>query len=203
MQQIIEIVPNYSEGKNADIMQKIIAPFQNNPLISLVDLEMDASYHRSVVTIIGEAQTVLRQMVESAKIAASLIDMRRHSGEHPRMGAIDVCPLIPIQNITEQECIDLSRKLAQNINEASQIPIYLYAKSASNEQRSLLPNIRQGEFEGLATKMTNPEWAPDFGEAKPHPSAGALAIGCRKPLVAFNIDMNSNDKGKVLKIKSH
>ena len=200
MSQIIEIVPNYSEGKDSQIMQQIIAPFQNNPLISLVDLEMDASYHRSVVTVIGEVQTVLTKMVESAKIAVKLIDMRHHVGEHPRMGAIDVCPLIPIQNITEQECIDLSRDLAKKINEATNIPIYLYAKSATSEQRLLLPDIRQGEFEGLAKKMTDPNWAPDFGSPVPHVSAGALAVGCRKPLVAFNIDMNSNDKGKILKI---
>ncbi|MGD9604706.1 MAG: glutamate formimidoyltransferase [Bacilli bacterium] len=200
MQQIIEIVPNYSEGKDATIMHQIIAPFQNNPLIFLVNLEMDDSYNRSVVTVIGEAQAVLTQMVKSAIIAMKLIDLGKHVGEHPRMGAIDVCPIIPIQNVTEQECIDLSKKLAKDIFDATQIPIYLYAKSAVTEQRLLLPDIRQGEFEGLSKKMQDPKWIPDFGEAKPHPSAGALAVGCRKPLVAFNIDMMSNDKTKVLKI---
>ncbi|MDD3106553.1 MAG: glutamate formimidoyltransferase [Bacilli bacterium] len=200
MQQIIEIVPNYSEGIDANIMQKIIAPFQNSPLITLVDLEMDASYHRSVVTIIGEAKTVLTQMVLSAQIALELIDLRKHKGEHPRMGAIDVCPIIPIANISEQECITLSKELAKEINEKTNIPVYLYSKSASREQCVLLPDIRQGEFEGLRQKMLDPKWAPDFGDSKPHESAGALAVGCRKPLVAFNIDMNSNDKAKVLKI---
>jgi len=200
MRQIIEIVPNYSEGKNPEIMKQIIAPFTDNPDISLVTMEMDPSYNRTVVTVIGEASEVLKRMEESSVIAVSLIDLRIHIGEHPRMGAVDVVPIIPIANITEDECVRLSKILANDIFEATQVPIYLYSKSATREQCANLPDIRQGEFEGLGEKMKDPKWAPDFGKPIPHPTAGAMAVGCRKPLVAFNIDLNSNEKNKVLKI---
>lgn len=200
MKKIIEIVPNYSEGLNRDIMDQIISPFVNHPEINLVRLEMEASYNRSVVTIIGEANTVIEKMVESAVIASKLIDLRHHKGEHPRMGAVDVIPLIPIENINEEECIELSKVLAKKINQETDVPIYLYAKSAVQDNRVNLPDIREGEFEGLAKKMENPVWFPDFGKPQPHPSAGAFAIGCRKPLVAFNIDVDSNNKKKVQSI---
>lgn len=200
MKKIIEIVPNYSEGKNKEIMMQIIAPFENNPQINLVRLEMDSSYNRSVVTVIGEVEAVLPQMVKSAEIAAQLIDLRKHSGEHPRMGALDVCPIIPIQNITEEECVALSKDLGKEINVKTNIPVFLYSLAATKENCVNLPDIREGEFEGLFEKMKNPLWFPDYGTNVPHESAGACAVGCRKPLIAFNIDTNSNDKKAVQKI---
>lgn len=200
MKKIIEIVPNYSEGLNRNIMNQIISPFENNPGINLVRLEMEGSYNRSVVTIIGEANTVIEKMVESAVIASELIDLRHHKGEHPRMGAVDVIPLIPIKNINEEECIELSKVLAKKINQETGVPIFLYAKSATQDNRVNLPDIREGEFEGLTKKMINPLWHPDFGKPQPHPSAGATAVGCRKPLVAFNIDVDCNEKKKVQQI---
>lgn len=197
MKKIIEIVPNYSEGTNKEVMAKIIEPFNNDKEIFLVRLEMDSSYNRSVLTVIGEASAVIAKMVESAKIAVELIDLRKHSGEHPRMGAVDVIPVLPIKNITEEECIELSVELGTKINEETNVPIYLYAKSARRSQMENLPSIREGEFEGLEDKMKNEKWYPDFGENKPHISAGAFAVGSRKPLVAFNIDINSNNKNQV------
>jgi glutamate formiminotransferase len=199
MKQIIEIVPNFSEGKDLSIMERIIAPFKNLEGIKLLNLEMDASYNRSVVTVIGEKDLVFARILESAEIARDLIDLRRHKGEHPRMGALDVLPLIPIFGISEEECIALSKDLARALYARTGIPVYLYALSAERPQCANLPDIRKGEFEGLAEKMRDPFWNPDFGTA-PHPSAGAVAVGCRKPLIAFNIDTDSNDKKKVLNI---
>lgn len=200
MKQIIEIVPNYSEGKNEEIMNAIIKPFVDDPNINLVHMEMDPSYNRSVVTVIGEAATVIKQMVESAVIATQLIDLRIHKGEHPRLGAVDVCPIIPIRDITEEECISLSKRLAEEINLKTNVPIYLYSKAATKDHCVNLPDIRDGEFEGLFEKMKNPKWFPDYGKNIPHPSAGAYVVGVRNPLIAFNIDLNSNDRNKALKI---
>lgn len=197
MKKIIEIVPNYSEGKNEKIMEAVISPFKNVEEIFLCRLEMDPSYNRSVLTVIGEASIVLEKMVESAVIATNLINLNKHQGEHPRMGAVDVIPILPIQNITEEECIDLSKELGRKINEATNVPIFLYSKSATRPNTVNLPDIREGEFEGLKEKMQNPIWHSDFGGNAPHPTAGAFAVGCRKPLVAFNIDVNSNNKNQV------
>lgn len=197
MKKIIEIVPNYSEGINKEVMDKIVGPFKNIEDIFLVRLEMDASYNRSVLTVIGEASIVLDKMVESAIIATKLIDLNKHIGEHPRMGAVDVIPVLPIQNITEEECIKLSKDLAKRINDATNVPIFLYSKSATRPHTENLPDIREGEYEGLKEKMKDPKWHSDFGANQPHPTAGVFAVGCRKPLVAFNIDVNSNNKNQV------
>jgi glutamate formiminotransferase len=199
MKQIIEIVPNFSEGKDLNIMEQIIAPFKNQEGIKLLNLEMDASYNRSVATVIGEKDVVIAKILESATIAMNLIDLRQHQGEHPRMGALDVLPLIPISGIDESECIVLSKELAKALYEKTGIPVYLYALSAERPQCVNLPDIRKGEFEGLTEKMLDPFWKTDFGTT-PHPSAGAIAVGCRKPLIAFNIDTDSNDKKKILNI---
>jgi glutamate formiminotransferase len=200
MMKIIEIVPNYSEGRNPLIMDQIVAPFLNQVGIHLTRLEMDANYNRSVLTVIGEAETVMTQMVASAVIASQLIDLRIHTGEHPRMGAVDVCPLIPIANVTEEECIAYSKRLAEAMHKATGVPIYLYSKSSTRENCVNLPDIRRGEFEGMSAKMKDPKWYPDFGPNSPHPSAGVTAVGVRPPLVAFNIDVNTKNKKAVLEI---
>ena len=197
MKKIIEIVPNYSEGIRKEVMDEIISPFMNVENIFLVRLEMDASYNRSVLTVIGEASIVLDKMVESAKLATKLIDLTKHKGEHFRMGAVDVTPILPIQNITEDECIDLSRDLGRRMNEATNVPVFLYSKSATRPHTENLPDIREGEFEGMRDKLKDPKWYPDFGNNAPHPTAGVYAVGCRNPLVAFNIDVDSNNKNQV------
>lgn len=191
--QIIEIVPNYSEGRDREKMERIIFPFKNKGF-DLFRLEMDPSYNRSVLTVIGEKSIVLDSMLESIKIAKEEIDMNIQSGEHLRIGAVDVCPIVPIRNITEAECIELSERFAKKVNEETNIPVYLYNLSAKFEERKLLPNIRKGEFEGLTEKMKDPKWTPDFGKNKPHSTFGVITIGVRKPLVAYNIDLNTNNR---------
>ncbi len=199
MMQIIEIVPNYSEGKDKVVMEEIIAPFKKYNGIKLLRLEMDASYNRSVVTVIGEVDSVIKGVIESAEIASKMIDLKLHKGEHPRMGALDVLPIIPIRGISEAECVELSYKIGAAIYEKTGIPVYFYAKSARRSQCENLPDIRKGEFEGLKEKMNDPFWKPDLGKI-PHENAGAIAVGCRKPLIAFNIDTDSSSKKKVLRI---
>jgi len=199
MKQIVEIVPNYSEGKNRVIMEEIISPFQREG-IYLCLLEMDSDYNRSVVTIVGEIDIVIEGMIASAIIASRLIDLNHQRGEHPRMGAVDVIPLLPIKNISEVDCQKAVIKLAQSISDEAKIPVYLYNKSATKEERKLLPNIRRGEFEGLKEKMKNSNWFPDFGNHEPHPQAGVVAIGVRDPLIAYNIDLNTDNKDRVDRI---
>lgn len=194
MKKIIEIVPNYSEGKNKEVMEQIIAPFKDKDDIMLITLEMDASYNRSVVTVIGEVDTVLEAMIESGKIATKLIDLRVHKGEHRRMGAVDVCPIIPIKNISVEECITKTYEFAKKYNEATNVPIYLYNKSALKENRVTLPSIRKGEFEGMKDKIKLEEWYPDFGKNEIHETAGVSAIGVREFLIAYNIDLDTDDK---------
>lgn len=193
MKQIIEIIPNYSEGKNRAVMEEIISPFQREG-IYVCFLEMDSDYNRSVVTIIGEVETVIKSMVDSAIIASKRIDLNTQRGEHPRMGAVDVIPLLPIKNISEMDCQKAVIRLAQSISDLAKIPVYLYNKSATREERKLLPNIRRGEFEGLKEKMKSYHWIPDFGNQEPHPQAGVVAIGVRNPLIAYNIDLNTENK---------
>lgn len=193
MKKIIEIIPNYSEGRDRAVMEAILSPFQREG-ISLCFLEMDKDYHRSVVTIIGEIDVVVESMVESAKIASNKIDLNVQRGEHPRMGAVDVIPILPIKNATEEDCEETAIKLAKLISEKAKIPVYLYNQSATREERKLLPNIRRGEFEGLKQKMKDRNWFPDFGDPVPHPQAGAVAIGLRKPLIAYNVDLDTPDK---------
>lgn len=200
MKKIIEIVPNYSEGKNKDVMEKIIAPFKNKEGIMLTTLEMDGSYNRSVVTVIGEADAVLSSMIESGQIATSLIDLNYHKGEHKRMGAVDVCPIIPIQNISVEECLEIVAKFAKEYNEATNVPVYLYNKSAKKENRVSLPDIRKGEFEGMKEKIKLDEWYPDFGKNEIHLSAGVVAIGVREFLIAYNIDLDTDNKDVASKI---
>ncbi len=190
--QIIEIVPNYSEGKDCQKMERIISPFKKEHF-NLVKLEMDESYNRSVLTVIGEVDKVLKAMLESIKITIEEIDLNHHQGEHLRIGAVDVLPIIPIKNITEKECIDLCEEFALKVYQETKLPIYLYNLSAKRKNRQLLPNIRRGEFEGLKEKMKDKEWYPDLGTPSPHPTFGVLTMGVRKPLIAFNIDLLTND----------
>ena len=199
MAKIIEIIPNYSEGKNKSIMEEIIAPFKKRGILVCL-LEMDKDYNRSVVTVIGEMEAVISSMVESAILASKRIDLNLQKGEHPRMGAIDVIPILPIKNITEEECQQVVLQLAQLISVKAEIPVYLYNKSATREERKLLPNIRRGEYEGLKQKMKDSTWFPDFGKNQPHPQAGAVAIGVRNPLIAYNIDLDTLDKSVANKI---
>lgn len=193
MSKIVECVPNYSVGNVAEVIEKITAPFKNKENVKLVNVESDDSYNRSVVTVLGEPQAVKSAVVDSCLIASQLIDMNTHHGEHKRMGAIDVIPFIPIRDMSIEEAIVLSEECAKEVYEMTKIPVFLYSKSAKREQCTNLPDIRKGEFEGMAEKLKDPFWKPDFGDEM-HPTAGVVAVGCRPLLVAFNIDLATLDR---------
>lgn len=193
MTKIVECVPNYSISDNVEGLEKILLPFKTTTGVNLVNVEPDTSYNRTVVTVIGEPEAVKNAMVESCKAAVEVIDMNVHKGEHKRMGAIDVIPFIPVSDMTIEETIELSERCASEIHEATQIPIFLYNLSAKREQCRNLPDIRQGEYEGMKEKLKDPYWKPDFG-SDVHPTAGVSAVGCRPLLIAYNIDLNTDNR---------
>jgi len=194
MNRIVECVPNFSEGKDIQKINRIIAPFQDTPNLHLLSVESDVDYNRTVVTLIGDPEVILEALKAFVKIAIVEINLNFHKGEHARMGAVDVIPFIPIQNVTMKDCIEYANRLGAELNQLYQIPVFLYAEAAKNEERILLPNIRKGEFEGMKEKIKLPEWHPDFGNPEIHPTFGAVAVGAREFLVAFNIDLMTLDE---------
>ncbi|MBS9776019.1 MAG: glutamate formimidoyltransferase [Fusobacterium sp.] len=193
MAKIVECVPNFSEGKDLEKIEKIVAPFKNNSKIELLGVEPDKDYNRTVVTVMGDPDEVKKAVIASIGLATELIDMNSHKGEHKRMGATDVVPFIPIKEMTVEECNEISREVAKAVWEQFKLPVFLYEDTATAPNRVSLPSIRKGEYEGMAEKMKLEEWAPDFGERAPHPTAGVTAIGCRMPLVAFNINLDTDN----------
>ncbi len=193
MKQLVECVPNFSEGRNENIIQSIVQSMNSIESVKVLDVDSGKDTNRTVVTIIGEPSSVIRSAFKGIKVASELIDMNNHKGTHPRIGATDVCPLIPVSGVSDEECISLTKTLGKRIGEELNIPIYLYEKSAQNKNRVKLPTIRRGEFEGLQKKLSDPEWMPDFGPAVMHPRAGATVIGCRDFLIAYNINLNTKD----------
>ena len=192
MKQIIECVPNYSEGRDKAKMEKILDCFRGKDGVKLLDYSNDINHNRMVVTIVGEYEPLKNAIVQSVGKAIELIDLNKHEGQHPRMGAVDVIPFIPIRNVTMEECIALSKEVGEEISEKYDLPVFLYEKSASAPHRENLASIRKGEFEGMAEKIHEPEWYPDFGPAERHSTAGTVAVGARMPLVAYNINLNTN-----------
>jgi len=193
MQKIIECVPNFSEGRDLAKIEKIVAPFRGKEGVKLLDYQNDKDHNRAVVTVVGEPDALKDALIESMGIAIHVIDMRRHQGQHPRMGAIDVVPLIPVKNVSPEEAIALSQDVAATAADRYNLPIFLYGKSATKPEREDLATIRKGQFEGMAAKIKLPEWKPDFGPAAIHPSAGVTAIGARTPLVAYNVNLDTNN----------
>lgn len=193
MAVLVECVPNFSEGSNLEKVAKIIAPFISTQGVKLLDYSSDRDHNRTVVTVMGEPKSVKNAMIEAAGIALQEIDLRCHQGEHPRMGAVDVVPFIPIQNYTMEEAVVLARETAQDLASRYDLPIFLYEKAATQPVRENLANIRKGEFEGMSEKLLLPEWKPDFGPDSIHPSAGVTAVGARMPLVAYNINLNTDN----------
>ena len=192
MNRIIECVPNFSEGRDLDKIEKIVNPFRGKDNVKLLDYKRDEDHNRVVVTVVGEPQGVKESVLEAMGVAIALIDMTKHRGQHPRMGAVDVVPFIPIKNVSMEEAVELAKKVAGEASEKYGLPIFLYEKAAADPQRENLANIRKGEFEGMAEKIKLPEWKPDYGPAEIHPTAGAAVIGARMPLVAFNVNLNTN-----------
>ena len=193
MNKIMECVPNFSEGRDRAKIDKIVEPFRGKKDVKLLDYSNDEDHNRMVVTVVGEPEALKNALLEAIGIAVKLIDLRTHQGQHPRMGAVDVVPFIPIKNCTMDEAIALSKEVGEKVAEMYGIPVFLYEKSASAPHRENLAAIRKGEFEGMDEKITQPEWTPDFGPAKKHEIAGTVAIGARMPLVAYNINLNTAD----------
>jgi len=193
LNKIVECVPNFSEGRDKEKLECIVDEVRKQEGVKLLDYSMDKDHNRSVVTFVGEPDMVIEAAFNACKKAAELIDLRTHKGEHPRMGATDVIPLIPIKNISMQECVEYSKKLAKRIGEELNIPVILYEKSASRPEREDLAVIRKGEFEGMFEKLKQEEFKPDFGPDQPHESAGVTAVGARMPLIAFNVNLNTNN----------
>ena len=193
MRTIIESVPNISEGRNRGAIEEIAAAVRGVPGVRLLDVSSDGSHNRSVLTLVGDAAAIRAGVAALFEAAVPRIDLRAHRGEHPRMGAVDVVPLIPIRGASVEDCVALSREIGAEIARRFAIPVFLYEDSASAEGRRNLAEVRKGQFEGFAEKMTNPLWKPDFGPEAPHPSAGVVAIGARAFLIAYNINLATAD----------
>jgi glutamate formiminotransferase len=193
MNKIIECVPNFSEGRNRKKIEKIVDCFRAKPGVKLLDYSSDADHNRSVITAVGEPEAMKNAMIEAIGTAVELIDLTKQSGAHPRMGAVDVVPFIPINDVTMDEAITLSKEVAMEVAERFKLPVFLYEASATAKHRENLADVRRGEFEGLAKKMKMREWRSDYGPKYPHPTAGAVAIGARKPLIAYNINLSTNN----------
>ncbi|HER4670055.1 TPA: glutamate formimidoyltransferase [Streptococcus pyogenes NGAS438] len=203
MAKIVECIPNFSEGQNQAVIDGLVATAKSIPGVTLLDYSSDASHNRSVFTLVGDDQSIQEAAFQLVKYASENIDMTKHHGEHPRMGATDVCPFVPIKDITTQECVEISKQVAERINRELGIPIFLYEDSATRPERQNLAKVRKGQFEGMPEKLLEEDWAPDYGDRKIHPTAGVTAVGARMPLVAFNVNLdtdNINIAHKIAKI---
>ena len=192
MNQIIECVPNFSEGRDLEKIEKIVDSFRGKQGVKLLDYSNDQDHNRCVVTVVGEREPLKAAVIEAIGKAVELIDLTKHEGQHPRMGAVDVVPFIPIRNASMEDCIALSKEVGEEVAKLYNLPVFLYEKSASAPHRENLAAIRKGEFEGMEEKIHEPQWHPDFGPEQRHPTAGTVAVGARMPLVAFNINLNTN-----------
>ena len=193
MAKIVECIPNISEGRNVEVIEAVLNEVRSTPGVTLLDHSSDVNHNRTVITFLGSPEGVADAAVKLAKKAAQLIDLTKHVGEHPRMGAVDVIPFVPIKEITTEACVELSKSVAKRVWEEAGMPVFLYEDSASAPHRVNLAAIRKGQFEGMAQKVLEPEWEPDFGGRTIHPTAGTVAVGCRMPLVAYNINLNTSD----------
>ena len=193
MKSVIECVPNISEGVDRERIDAIASAVRATPGVRLLGVSSDPSHNRSVLTFVGDAEGVSAAVDALFAAAVPRIDLTRHKGEHPRMGAVDVVPLIPIRGATVEDCVQLSRRIGASIAQHHAIPVFLYEDSASSEARRNLADIRKGEFEGFFEKIRDPKWKPDFGPEAPHPTAGVVAVGARAPLIAYNINLGTRD----------
>jgi glutamate formiminotransferase len=193
MNKIIECVPNFSEGRDDEKIEKIASSFRNREGVKLLDIQRDGDHNRSVLTVVGEPGPLKKAVIAAVGKAIELIDMRLHKGQHPRMGAVDVIPFIPIRNVTMEGAIEFSKDVATTVWERYKFPVILYEASATSPERQNLANVRKGQFEGMSAKLQQPEWKPDYGDRKIHPTAGIVAVGARRPLVAFNVNLDASN----------
>ena len=191
--QLIECVPNFSEGRRDEVIEAIVEPFRKRKGCALFDYRADKDHNRLVVSLGGEPDSVQESILEAAKVAISTIDLAQHSGSHPRIGAVDVIPFVPLQNITMEECVDLAHRFGQRYYKETGVPVYFYEEAALRPERKRLEVIRKGQYEALKKEVGNPERHPDVGEPTLHPSAGATVIGARKFLIAFNVNLGTDD----------
>jgi glutamate formiminotransferase len=191
--KLVECIPNFSEGRRKEVIEAIADAIRAVKGVRLLDYSYDQNHNRSVFTFVGDPEGVKEAAFASAAKAAELIDMTKHKGEHPRMGAVDVIPFVPVKDVTMEECVEISRQVGERIARELSIPVFLYEESATRPERKSLADIRRGEFEGMAEKIKGPAWAPDFGKPEIHPTAGAVAVGARMPLIAFNVNLNTSD----------
>lgn len=193
MAKLVECVPNFSEGRRPEVIEAIVAEVRKNTAVKLLDVKPDASHNRVVVTFVGEPQAVKQAAFAACAKAAELIDMEKHQGEHPRVGATDVVPFIPVSEVTLEECVELANELGREIADKLNIPVYLYEAAAKTPARKNLPDVRKGQYEGLKQEISQPERRPDYGPAQMHPTAGATVVGARQFLIAYNINLNTSD----------
>lgn len=186
---VIECVPNVSEGRRAEVVDALVQAIRRPPSVRLLDRSSDSAHNRSVITMAGDAAGLKGAVLALFEAALPLIDLRTHSGEHPRVGAVDVVPFVPIEGVSMDQCVELAKETAAEVARRFHVPVYLYEEASTNPARKNLEDIRRGEFEGLQAKMSAPGWAPDYGPTTPHPSAGASVIGARMPLIAYNINL--------------
>jgi glutamate formiminotransferase len=199
---IIECVPNISEGRTVELVQRIADALRAIEGVRVLDVQSDASHHRSVLTLAGDREALSQAVLRLYELAVASIDLNVHRGEHPRLGAVDVCPFIPIEGVTMDQCVEVAREVAAEVARRFQLPVFLYEEAATTPSRRNLEDIRRGEFEGLAAKMQLPDWSPDFGPNQPHPTAGATVIGARMPLIAYNINLATDRLDVAKKIAS-
>lgn len=193
MAKLVECIPNFSEGRNQEIIDGLVATAKSVPGVTLLDYSSDQSHNRSVFTLVGDEESIQEGAFQLVKYASEKIDMTKHTGEHPRMGATDVLPFVPVKDISMEECVQLAKKVAERINKELAIPVFLYEEAASRPERQNLAKVRKGQFEGMPEKLLEEDWAPDFGERKIHPTAGVTAVSARMPLVAFNVNLDTDN----------
>jgi glutamate formiminotransferase / 5-formyltetrahydrofolate cyclo-ligase len=192
--RLVESVPNYSEGRRADVVDRLAAAVSGTPDVYLLDRTSDASHNRSVLTLAGDAEAVGAALEATVGLAVEAIDMERQTGEHPRIGAVDVVPFVPLGDTTIDDCVQLARDFGARVAERFGIPVYLYARAATRPDREKLADVRRGQYEGLKEAIgTDPDRRPDFGPARVHPTAGAMAVGARPFLIAWNVNLASTD----------
>jgi len=192
MPRLIESVPNISEGRRPEVVEAAVAAVRATGA-RVLDVQSDADHNRSVLSLAGDEAQLAAALLALFEVATARIDLRQHKGEHPRLGAVDVVPFIPIEGATMADCVALARGVGQQVAERFGVPVFLYEEAGSAPHRRNLEDIRRGEFEGLAEKMKGAQWQPDFGPTRPHPSAGASVIGARMPLIAYNVNLGTSD----------
>ena len=195
MRKLVEFIPNFSVSRQKDeaTFNALVDTANSVPGCTLLDAESDGSHNRTVFTMTGSPEAIEEVAFRLCRKASETIDLRTHKGEHPRMGATDVMPFVPAQDVTLEECVELSKRVAERIWKELAIPCFLYEDSCTREERRNLAAIRKGEFEGMSEKLLLPEWEPDYGERKIHPTAGVTAVGARMPLVAFNVNLDTEN----------